>query len=412
MSLEQQYKDVLRSGHTNAHVQVQCSITEINKGMDPHVQPGVLLAYHTGPILFSTSSNIKSTLPDTPAVHVNFEVRDFDISKLTPTPDEAAPAVGTIQLEHAHKIVCEVGKDKLSASSEHVFIDVVPGQTPNYSALRYVCAQRAMAIEAFQNAETRSSGDAIDRANVALSARHAPVEVEHYINTLRAVYSADSYPGPHTFEPQHFDMYRMRGFTYANSLGMDVPMKAMQSTVQMLTVAMNLDSMEHVQVFFDTMAKHTELKEYDGSEQADAQLHDALRDALTEFAMELKSTVMQAQVGLIADGALPAIIDAAKEEAKNPVAQQLNALMQGKDVFGKTQHMSTQILTYSRFTHMLKQQLSAGDTMEMAEKHAVQRAIAENANRDTITDIIQPGETPNDDPRDDIGDSEVGDDSI
>ena len=411
MSLQKKYEDILHPNHTLARVKVQCSAAEIMKGMEPHVQPGMLLAYYPNSQIFTTLSNTR-TLPNAPTVHVNFEVRDFDVSKLRPTPGEDAPAVGTLQPSSVTAIMCEIGKDKLTAEIQNVFQTIQPGEVPNYSALRYVCAQRVMALETFQAAEARSSGGAIERANAALTAKHTPVELEHFVNTLRTVYSAEPYPGPHTFEPQHFDMYRMRGFTYANPLGMDVPMRAMQSTMQMLTSSMNLDSMENIQVFFDTMAKHTELKEYDGSAKADAQLHDALRDALIEFALELKSTAMQAQVGLIADNALHTIIDAAKEEAKNPVAQQFNAILQGKETFGSDKPMSTQILTYRRFEHMMNQQLSVGDSLAAAEQHAVQRAVVENSKRDTITDIIQPGETPNDDPRDNIGDDTVGDDTI
>jgi hypothetical protein len=64
---------------------------------------------------------------------------------------------------------------------------------------------------------------------------------------------------------------------------------------------------------------------------------------------------------------------------------------------------------------MVKQQLSVGDTLEDAEKHAVQRTIAECRNPHKITDVIMPGDdapdTPGDNDRDDIGDEEVGDDT-
>ena len=408
--LDEVYQDIVNPNHIKAHVRVPCSLTEITHGMTPHVQPEILLEYHSRTPIMTTGSML-DPLPSTPPIHVHFELRDFDTSKLVQTRGKEAPAVGTLQTNCITKMHAEIGKDRVTDAREDVFEPVQPGQLPHYAALKYVAATREMAINAFQAAEARSSSRAVTSANEALSEN--TVSLHDKQNTLRAAYSADLYPGPHTFQPEHLsDMYRMRGFTYANPLGMDVPMRAMQSSMQLMVATLNFDSMAHIKVFFDAMSQHTELQNYDGSPEADAQLHDALRGAMTEFAMHIPQIAMQARVGAVVD-TIPQLINKAKEAAKEPVAQQLNALMQGKETYGTFDPMATQLNVYSRFTHMLKQQLSAGDTLGAAEQHAVQRATYENAHRGDISDIIPAGnETPGNDERNDPGDDTVGNDTI
>jgi hypothetical protein len=165
MSLAEKYKGILNEEHLEAKVKVQCSVWDIANGMQPHVQPGVLLPYHTGSQMHSTYGSFRHALTDSPSVHVNFEVRDFDLDKLRPTPNEETPAIGTLQMDKVVKVMCEIGADKLHPHAEHTFEDVQPGQTPHYSALQYVCEKRAMAIQAFQSAEARSSHDVVQRVN-------------------------------------------------------------------------------------------------------------------------------------------------------------------------------------------------------------------------------------------------------
>lgn len=398
------YQDLLHPETTTAYVLVASTTAEVAQGKLPHVQPGVVMPYYTRNETLGFRSALQP-LPDKADVTISFRLTNFDPSKLEPitakdanpvivnnkvevNPLAAAvlskvPAKGVLQRAAVTEVEFTIGKDKVTAMEEKLY-DYVRDGNPHYGALQYACARRELASQVYETAEKRSSPEAVARADAALSQREVSAHSDEC--KLRAVFSAESYPGAHAFDENCFDAYRMRGFTYANNLGMDVPMRTLQCAMQGLAASISLDAALHVDVLFNAMAQHPELRNYDYSARADMELQTAVAQALKQFE-DVVPAQDKAAVAAVAER-VPDMIEQARVESRDPAAQQLLAIMACHHVYGTMDYMRTQVSISSRFDEALKQQLGVGDTLQEAEQHALQRVIHEHAMPMEITGVI------------------------
>lgn len=398
------YQDLLHPETTTAYVLVASTTTEVAQGKLPHVQPGVVMPYYTRNQTLGLRSALQP-LPDKADVTISFKLTNFDPSKLEPitakdanpvivdnkvgvNPLAAAvlskvPAKGVLQRAAVTEVEFTIGKDKVTAMEEKLY-DYVRDGNPHYGALQYVCERRELASQVYEAAEKRSSLEAVSRADAALSRCEIPAHQDEC--KLRAVFSAESYPGAHAFDEKCFDAYRMRGFTYANNLGMDVPMRALQCAMQGLAASVSLDAALQVDVLFNAMAQHPELRNYDYSARADMELQTAIAQALKQFE-DVVPAQDKAAVAAVAER-VPDMIEQARVESRDPTAQQLLAIMECHPVYGTMDYMKTQVSISSRFEEALKQQLGVGDTLQEAEQHALQRVLYEHAMPTKITGVI------------------------
>ncbi len=346
----------------DSYVQISCDPTRIIDGLQPHIQPGFMLKYREYLPATQTNSHAPE-LPEKPEVSVVFQVREPDSSKFK--INEGGVRVGVLQSKCIAGVHVEVGRDKLTDERTSAYEPVTPGNAPTYGALNYICQQRLIALQNFNEADKRSSREA---AFVVDKALHDSFENPTAM-AIRAVYSAKTYTGPHTFQPENLNAYRMQGFAQATPLFMDVPMRAMQRVVQYLASSTSLDSTMHIQAFFDKMASHTELRNYDGSEKAEAALTESLRDALSAFKEKVPGELMKARVDSIAE-VLPNITNFAKTAAAEPLAMSALRMMQDKPNFGSIAPFSTQFLIYSHFNNLMSQHMNSRDSFDSVQQQS------------------------------------------